>query len=249
MKKAVPKLIVCTMLLWNACLTQAHEWTIDGKTKLEAEFGGSMGDIVFLHKPDGSQVKYALASLSEEDRAFIKECEHNNSLVVAAITPAAPAAQRPYSPIANLLGDKLVTPAETGFADYALTNPPDYIALYFSAGWCGPCHRFTPRLVDFYRQMKPRHSNFEIVFVSDDRNERDMLGYMRELSMPWPALRFAEIKNMPDIRKYAGPGIPCLVVLDVRGNVVADSYVNGRYVGPDQPMNYLGKLLEESSSP
>ncbi|HTB79663.1 MAG TPA: thioredoxin-like domain-containing protein [Opitutaceae bacterium] len=242
MKKASQKLIICTVLLWNACLTRAHEWTIDGKTKLEAEFGGSMGDIVFLHKPDGSQVKCALASLSAEDRAFIKECERNNSSVVATVAPA----KKPYSPIVNLLWDKLVMPAETGFADYVPTGTPDYIALYFSAGWCGPCHRFTPRLVDFYRQMKPRHDNFEIVFVSDDRNEREMLGYMRELSMPWPALRFAEIKNLQDIRNYAGPGIPCLVVLDARGQVVADSYVNGQYVGPDRPMNYLGKLLESA---
>jgi hypothetical protein len=67
---------------------------------------------------------------------------------------------------------------------------------------------------------------------------------MRELSMPWPAVRFAEIKGLPEIKRYEGSGIPCLVIIDAQGNVVADSFVNGRYVGANAPMNSLGKLLQ-----
>ena len=247
MSPVIRKILACGVIFLSVRVADAREWVIDGKIKVEAEFGGVIGDTVFLHKADGSQVKCALSSLSTGDQAFIKEQQQGSVSIVAASPPPAPVARKPYSPIAEMLWNRLVVPGETGFADYTLTNPPDYIALYFSAGWCGPCHRFTPRLVDFYRQMKPRHGNFEVVFVSDDRNERDMFDYMRELSMPWPALRFAEIKQMQDIKKYCGPGIPCLVVIDPQGNVIADSYVNGQYVGPDQPMNHLKRLLELSS--
>ena len=47
-----------------------------------------------------------------------------------------------------------------------------YFALYFSAGWCGPCHQFTPKLVQFYQEMKPKYPGFEVVFVSQDESAK-----------------------------------------------------------------------------
>src|SRR5579862_5862257 len=245
MKKTVQSLMFFGLVVCGACLANAREWTIDGTTKVEADFSGIIGDIVFLSKADGSRQKVRLASLSAEDRAFIQNREQATTSVVTA-SPASPTTHHAsgYSGIANLLAGKLVVPGNNGFADYTPSNSPDYYALYFSAGWCRPCHRFTPKLVGFYQQMKPLHGNFEVIFVSNDRNEHDMLGYMRELSMPWPAVRFAEIKGLPEIKKYEGAGIPCLVIVDAQGNVVADSFVNGQYVGAEVPMNRLGKLLQ-----
>jgi thiol-disulfide isomerase/thioredoxin len=243
--KLVRGFLLLGLFVCGACLANAREWTIDGATKVEAEFSGIIGDIVFLSKPDGSQQKVHLASLSAEDRAFIQNREQATTSVVAATpSPATAHHSSAYSVIANLLSGKLVVPGDNGFADYTPNNAPDYYALYFSAGWCGPCHRFTPKLVSFYQQMKPLHDNFEVIFVSNDRDERGMLGYMHELSMPWPAVRFAEIKGLPEIRKYEGNGIPCLVIINAQGRVVADSFVNGRYVGAETPMNTLGKLLQ-----
>ena len=45
------------------------------------------------------------------------------------------------------------------------------VGLYFSAHWCPPCRRFTPRLVDF-RDRLGKESPLEIVFVSCDRDAR-----------------------------------------------------------------------------
>src|SRR5947209_5159843 len=60
-----------------------------------------------------------------------------------------------------------------------------YIAFYCGAGWCGPCHQFTPELVKFYKEMKPKYPNFEVVFLSEDRSPVEMQNYMVEMSMPW----------------------------------------------------------------
>jgi thiol-disulfide isomerase/thioredoxin len=98
-----------------------------------------------------------------------------------------------------------------------------YIAFYCEAGWCGPCHRFTPELVKFYNEMKPKYPNFEVVFLSDDRSPAEMQNYMAEMSMPWPAVRWDAVK-WSKAAKLCGAGIPCLVVIDQNDHVVSSSY-------------------------
>jgi len=54
-----------------------------------------------------------------------------------------------------------------------------YYAIYYSAGWCGPCRAFTPDLVKWYKRNKSKHPDFELIFVSSDRSEEDMASYMK----------------------------------------------------------------------
>jgi len=117
----------------------------------------------------------------------------------------------------------------------------DYTLFYFSAAWCPPCRKFTPKLVDFYN-LKRTHNNFEIIFVSADRDAKAMIRYMQTYKMPWPAIKFDQIQAS-QANRYAGSGIPCLVLFDANGKVIADSYLNGRYVGPIQVLEELDKRL------
>jgi nucleoredoxin len=123
------------------------------------------------------------------------------------------------------------------------------IGLYFSAHWCGPCRKFTPQLVDYYNRVTAQHPEFEIVFVSDDRSASDMETYMREANMPWLAIDFQKLAGKDAIRKYAGSGIPCLVIVDANGNVVSDSFAGKQYRGPQKVLQDLdgifsGKLAD-----
>jgi nucleoredoxin len=118
-----------------------------------------------------------------------------------------------------------------------------YIALYYSAGWCGPCHVFTPALVEFYKKMKPQYPDFEVIFVSQDRSEKEMQSYMLEMSMPWPAVRYDFAKSSQALNKYCGPAIPCLVLLNDKGEVISDSFADGKYLGPGKVGNDLQSLL------
>ena len=108
-----------------------------------------------------------------------------------------------------------------------------YWAFYYSASWCPPCRAFTPDLVSFYRDFKPSHPDFELIFVNEDRSEDDMLNYMKSDSMPWPAVWYADIEN-PDLeaKKYCGEGIPCLVLVDADGQVLSDTFQSGQYTDP-----------------
>jgi thiol-disulfide isomerase/thioredoxin len=126
---------------------------------------------------------------------------------------------------------------------------PKYFALYFGAGWCGPCHKFTPDLVSFYKEMKPKHPEFEVVFMSRDTSAPEMQRYMAEMHMPWPALRYDAVKWTAQLNHLCGPGIPCLVLVDGHGQIVSDSFEGAKYLGPQKVLTDLRKLLEQGVPP
>lgn len=64
-----------------------------------------------------------------------------------------------------------------------------FTGLYFSAHWCPPCRGFTPVLAKKYEDWKKAGANnFEIVFISSDRDEASFNDYFKE--MPWLAMDF-----------------------------------------------------------
>jgi nucleoredoxin len=119
-----------------------------------------------------------------------------------------------------------------------LLRDPKRVLVYFSASWCPPCRAFTPELVAYYNTHHGG-SAFQLLFVSEDEGAGAMRGYMRGDAMPWWGVRYASPSAHALGKAYAGPGIPCLVLLDGQGHVLADSYVNGRYVGPQEVLKAL----------
>ena len=166
------------------------------------------------------------------------------------------AAARPQAPNANALrelvkGDlvSLRNGALGHFDDEALEKKK-LIALYFSAHWCAPCRKFTPELVEYYNRVATQHPEFEIVFVSFDKSQFAMETYMREANMPWPAIDFQKLKGKDAIRKYAGDGIPCLVLVDATGKVISSTYAGAQYLGPAKVLGdldaiFAGKVLDK----
>jgi nucleoredoxin len=121
--------------------------------------------------------------------------------------------------------------------------PKQIYGLYFSAHWCGPCRKFTPQLVAYYNQITHDHPEFEIIFVSADKSAEGMATHMRESGMPWPAIEYGKVANVPALQRYAGRGIPDLVIVDASGKVLADSFVGGKYVGPGRVLDDLSAIF------
>lgn len=183
--------------------------------------------------------------------------------VVAPVTPvaqsapsaAAPAkmpakvvpAHAPANALERALAGKLVT-LESGALrpfDGARLAGVKFYAIYFSASWCAPCRAFTPGFVDAYGKIRALYPEFEVVLVNADRSPGEMLSYMRDDHMTWPALRWEAIKGAPEITHYGGDGIPCLVLVDENGKVLSDSYRWMRYVGPDAVIEDTWKILRD----
>ena len=131
-------------------------------------------------------------------------------------------------------------------ADPATLKGVQFVAFYYSASWCPPCRAFTPKLVEFYNAFKSSHPNFELIFVDDDSDADAMLGYMVMDKMPWPAVRFDDISSSRvQAKKYMGPGIPDLVLVDANGKVLADSWVGGNYAGPDSVIDAIKQQVPQ----
>lgn len=154
------------------------------------------------------------------------------------------------SPMSDALTGKLVSlqgKTVKKFEDAPLGNVK-YLAIYFSASWCPPCKGFTPDLVKWYQETKPKNPQFELVFVSRDRSEDDMEDYIKTDSMPWPSLAYRKIEDATEITKLAGKGIPCLVLIDQDGKVLSHSYEGATYVGPRKVLQDIDRVLAENPS-
>ena len=125
----------------------------------------------------------------------------------------------PWAPktLDELLGD-VVLNGEGDQLSRQETLTGKHVALYFSAHWCPPCKRFTPELAKTYAAIKTARSDFELVFVSGDRDEKAFKEYFRE--MPWLALPFDEERNEALSSHFEVEGIPTLVVLSPEGKVL-----------------------------
>lgn len=218
-------------------LLEARTWTnADGKT-IEAELvsieGTGDDEIAVLKTANGRTYEVPLASLSETDRTFARENATGTT---------------ESSVFKDALDGKLVAVNGRRVQKYEMAEEPEYYAFYFSASWCGPCRRFTPKLIEFYKNNSGAKKTFEIIFVSDDTSGNDMEEYMTGDGMPWPAVKFRDVERIDEVRKYAGNGIPCLVLVDREGKVVSDSYEGGNYRGPTAVMRDMEELSSKKIS-
>lgn len=93
------------------------------------------------------------------------------------------------------------------------------IGIYFSAHWCPPCRGFTPKLAECYQELRDAGKDFEVVFVSSDKDEDAFKEYMA--TMPWVAVPFAETKLIKALNSvFDVQGIPTLILLKPDGTLI-----------------------------
>lgn len=119
----------------------------------------------------------------------------------------------------------------------------DHYLVYFSAHWCVPCQKFTPKLIQFYVDNQLVNGKIQLIFVSKDQDINAMWKYMTQLNMPWPAVDFNKALSVNFLNSIQGPGIPDLVLVDKMGKVLASSHRGEKYLGTDSVLEYVSTEL------
>lgn len=135
-------------------------------------------------------------------------------------------------------GDKVVA------AENALEGKK-HIAVYYSAHWCPPCRKFTPELSKFYDEAVKEHPDFQLVFVSSDKDEKAMEEYLEWGEMNYPAVKFDQVAAS-GLKKHAARGIPYLIVLDANGKELIAKAEGEDWRSPAEVLDELKKLLEKA---
>ncbi|UYV70464.1 K02A2.6-like [Cordylochernes scorpioides] len=79
---------------------------------------------------------------------------------------------------------------------------------------------FTPVLAKFYKEIKARKQNFEVIFISSDSTEKEMFEYMLEAHGDWLALPHGSSVIEELFDRYAVSFIPSLIILNHDGYII-----------------------------
>ena len=151
--------------------------------------------------------------------------------LAASLLALAGAAESSGKDLRHQIEQNLVVPNEARSVPHQWERPPSLIALYFGASWCGPCHAFTPELIQIRDALRGGGADTEVVYVSSDESELEMRRYMREAGMPWPAIDHRKLQSLPAIRSLGGMAPPNLVLVSGDGEMIANGWQGRRYEG------------------
>lgn len=240
--KTLPTIFIALSLSGFASAAFENWTNKDGKSveldlvKVTQADGQAQGEFKLR---DGRTAILKAADLSQADSKRLSEWK-------PATTPAAAPTTSAPSAFDDVLDGNLVSLSGKRLAAKKdFVKPTKYYLFYYTASWCGPCHKFTPSLVEFYNKNKPGNNEFELVLITSDSSDDAMEGYAEEFKMPWPQLKFSRTEKFKKEFKYPGGGIPNLVLTDTEGKLIKGSYEGKTYVGPAVVMNHLGTLLKK----
>lgn len=205
---------------------------------------------------DGRSVQLKLLSVTEVSGEKVGEFEMQNGRIAKLkasdlsiddakrLADWKPAPVVPPSVFDRWLDGNLVKLEGKSLKRCDYRKPTKYYLFYYTASWCPPCQKFTPKLVEFYDAQKPKSDAFEIILVTSDEDEKSMEEYSVDKKMNWPQLKFSKVEAFKKNFRHPGRGIPNLVLTDIDGNILKTSYVGDEYYGPTPVMRHLGQLLE-----
>ena len=96
----------------------------------------------------------------------------------------------------------------------------EYVMIYISAHWCGPCRAMTPKLATAFQRQT---GNARVIFLSLDNDQTQFEEYFQ--TMPWHAVQYEEdrhniINELSEMIESPIKSIPARLVFDTAGNFI-----------------------------
>lgn len=116
-------------------------------------------------------------------------------------------------------------------------------AFYHSAMSNSQSRVFTPMLVIAYRELKAIYPEFEVIFVSSDKDDFNMKRYVKDYKMPWPVVRFDAIDS--SVQQWASSSIPWLAVVNEKGQPLTLNAKDKQYTPPEKVVDAIRYILKQ----
>jgi thiol-disulfide isomerase/thioredoxin len=232
--KIVPLLVCVVGLPWAS----AETWQTTLGERCEGTLSGVYGKVVLITGKSAAH-QLPLEHLDDAGLGRVADFLTGRAAVSQAWSGSTSAVAKSLRSRMQILRDGKLVAFDPG----ERPEPEVYLA-YFGALWCGPCRRFSPELVRTYQRLKQESPDyFELVFVSSDRDDREQLGYVREVGMPWPVIKFSALGRVAPLERWSAKGIPNLVAVTREGELIFHSYRGEEYLGPQSVLQQFTELL------
>lgn len=96
-----------------------------------------------------------------------------------------------------------------------------YLLVDFWASWCGPCRQENPNVVKAFNRYKDK--NFTILGVSLDKEKEPWLKAVKDDQLAWTHMSDLKHWDSKAVEVYRFEGIPYNVLIDPKGNVIAEN--------------------------
>ena len=73
----------------------------------------------------------------------------------------------------------------------------------------------------FYERTKTADATYEVILLSSDRSEEKMVEYAVKNHMPWPHVKYDQVKAIRAKLGHGVRGIPSVIICDLEGNVIS----------------------------
>jgi thiol-disulfide isomerase/thioredoxin len=99
-------------------------------------------------------------------------------------------------------------------------NTTQIFAFFWGANWCGWCHKTSPELAKFVNEHGASHPNLTFVMLDGDKEQTEMLKYLREKNLPWPGVAMADWQRVPFFAQSHRGAWPQLMICDRYGKLL-----------------------------
>jgi hypothetical protein len=197
------------------------------------------GDKVVLMNAQGRQ----LLVLAERIHAMLNVAPQQTDFMAQARKLVEEKQAAPGRVIGELEG-KLISSTTGAPAPLDASALPRYVVFLRGSNTCPIPRRFMPTLVTFYKEMKPKHPEFEVIYVRADASVADMKKFAKEMGFSWRAVALESQDGLPVFGQTFGSKLPQLIVMDRSGQVLA----NGVQGTAPAALQQLRALLEKPSA-
>jgi hypothetical protein len=102
---------------------------------------------------------------------------------------------------------------------------PRYIVFYRGSSTCPITREFTPTLIKYYQAMKPKHPEFELIYIMTESVE-ETAKFATQIGFSWRAIEYENTRYMPTVSQPIKGLLPQLIVMDRNGRVLANGWQN-----------------------